>query len=187
MIDTLWMALRLAVAVVLLVAAIPKLRDLPGFAGDLGRYRLVPGPVLRPAAGLVVLAELLAAGLLVAGSPAGFWLAGGLFALFAAAITSALARRLAIPCGCFGGGDVVSRTALARVALLLGASVTGVALGLTGPAPFVSGWDLSMAATLAAGGLVLGRLCLLLPDLRAAMGTPSSTPTRDGASPGGAR
>lgn len=186
MIDALWLALRLAVGAVLLLAALPKIGDITRFAEDLGRYRLLPRQADQPVVWAVVLAELLAAGLLLAGASAGFWLAAILFSGFVVAIGSALVRRLVIPCGCFGGDDVVSVTALVRVALLLGACVAGIALGSTGPARLVSGWDLPMAVTLAVGGLMLGRLLLLLPDVRSAMGFASSAPVGGTAPPEGA-
>ncbi len=170
MIDVLWMALRLALAAVLLISALGKLRDPARFAGDIGRYRLLPATAVVPAVGLLIAAESAAVGLLVIGSPAGFWLASALFVVFGVAVGSALGRRLAIPCGCFGGDDVVSLVAVVRVALLLLVALAGAGTGLTDPDRWLGGWDLSMAATLATGGLILGRLILLVPDARAALG-----------------
>lgn len=177
MIDVLWLALRLVVAAVLMVSAIGKRRDLSGFADAIGRYRLLPGSVVAPVAYLLTAAEILIAALLVLGVAAAFWLAAGLFLLFGTAIGSALGRRLAIPCGCFGGDDVVSRIALVRVGLLVAASAAGVSVGFSGPARLVGGWDLPMAATIAVGGLILGRLVLLVPDARAALGREAATPS----------
>ena len=175
MIDVLWLALRLAVAAVLVVSAVGKVRDLSGFAEAIGRYRLLPNPLVVPAAWLLTAVEIVAIALLLAGLVTGFWLAMGLFLLFAVAIGSTLERRLTIPCGCFGGDDVISPVALVRVGLLMAASVAGGIVELAGPASLAHGWDLPMAATLAVGGLILGRLVLLVPDIRAALG-PGSTP-----------
>ena len=170
MTDVLWLALRLAVGGVLVVTAISKLRAPAEFADTLGRYRLLPRRLVGPVAGLVTVGEILAAGLLAAGSVVGFWLAAGLFAGFEVAVGSALFRRLAIPCGCFGGDDPVSRLALARLGLLLGACLGGLATAHADPDRLVSGWAVPMAATIALGGLMLGRLALLVPDVRAALG-----------------
>ena len=177
MTDVLWLALRLAVAAILVVSAVGKVRDLSGFAEAIGRYRLLPTSLVMPSAVLLTAVEVLTSVLLLAGLPAGFWLATGLFLLFAVAVGSALRRRLAIPCGCFGGDDVISPVALVRVGLLLAASVAGSSIGLLGPARLVDGWDLPMAATLAVGGLILGRLVLLVPDVRAALGIEPAAPS----------
>ena len=170
MTDVLWLALRLALALVLVSSAGGKVRDLPDFAEAIGRYRLLPTSVSVPVAWLLTTAEAVTAALLLAGLTAGFWLATGLLLLFAVAIGSALRRRLVIPCGCFGGDDAISPNALLRVGLLMAASVAGILVGFAGPARLAGGWDLPMAATLAAGGLILGRLALLAPDVRAALG-----------------
>ena len=176
MIDALWMALRLAMAAVLLVSALGKLRDPVRFAGDIGRYRLLPAVAVVPAAWILIAAESVAVGFLVVGSPAGFWLASALFVVFGIAVRSALGRRLAIPCGCFGGDDVVSPTAVVRVALLLLVALAGSGVGGTDPDRWLGGWDLPMAVTLAAGGLILGRLVLLIPDVRTALGLVGTVP-----------
>lgn len=170
MTDVLWLALRLAVAAVLIVSAAGKLRDLTGFAEAIGRYRLLPPGLVVPVAWSLTVAEIMSAGLLLAGLAGGFWLSSGLFLLFGGAVGSALARRLAIPCGCFGGDDMISPIALVRVGLLLMASVVGLILGFSQPARLVGGWDLPMAVTIAIGGMALGRLVLLIPDVRAALG-----------------
>ena len=175
MIDVLWLALRLAIGGVLVVSAFGKVRSMARFADDLGRYGLLPPAAVVPAAWLVAGAEAIAAALVLAGSVAGFWLAVGLFAVFAVAVGSALGRHLAIPCGCFGGDDPVSGVALVRLALLLGGCLGGLALALGEPARLVSGWALPMAVTVALGGLMLGRLALLVPEVRAALGRTSGT------------
>lgn len=175
MTDALWMALRLALAAILIVSAVGKLSDLVGFAEAIGRYRFLPTSLRVPAAWSLMTMEALTAALLLVGQRTGFWLAMGLFLLFAIAIGSALRRRLAIPCGCFGGDDLISPIALLRVGLLMAASVAGILVGFADPARLAGGWDLPMAATLAAGGLILGRLALLVPDVLAALGIGSAT------------
>ncbi len=176
MTDVLWLALRLIVAAVLVVSAVGKLRDLAGLAESIGRYRLLPSRMVVPVAWTLTAAELITTGFLLAGLAAGFWLSSGLFLLFGGAVGSALARRLAIPCGCFGGDDMISPIALVRVGLLFVASVVGLILGFSQPARLVGGWDLPMAVTIAIGGMVLGRLVLLIPDVRTALGVgPAAT------------
>ncbi|HEV2527382.1 MAG TPA: MauE/DoxX family redox-associated membrane protein [Thermomicrobiales bacterium] len=163
-------ALRLALAVVLAASAVSKLRGPSRFVRDVGRYRLLPGPVVVPAAGIVIIAEVVAAALLVVGHPAGPIVALVLTLVFAAAVGSALARGLAIPCGCFGGDETVSRRALVRVGLLGGTALLAVLLGPGVADRWVDGMDLVWVATAATGLLIAGRLVLLVPDVLAAMG-----------------
>lgn len=176
MIESLWLAIRLAVAAILLVSAAAKLRAPRRFAEEVAGYRLVPAALTRPTAGAVLLLEGTAAVAVLAGVAAGVWLAAALFAAFAVAIGSALSRGLAVPCGCFGDDAPVSRLALARTGMLLAAALAGTGLSLTGPAAWPGLPDAVVALTLAGGGLMLGRLALLVPDWRAALGWPAGAP-----------
>ncbi len=170
MIPALLLTIQLALATVLAGSAVVKLRSPGRFARDLGRYRLLPAALVRPAAGLVIAAEVVAAGMLVAGYAPGAWLALALALVFAGAVGSALARNLVIPCGCFGGDETVSDRALIRVGLLGAAAIAAIVLGLFGVTDPIRGMDLLWVATAAAGLLIAGRLILLVPDVRAAMG-----------------
>lgn len=150
----------LAVAAVLLVAALGKLRDVRGFAASVAGYRLLPGRLSRPVAVAVIVAEVAAAGLLLApsllppdalgsdalgqdalGSDAlgpdlrrwGAVVAGLLFAAFLTAMASVLRRGMSVDCGCFGGRDLIGPGTLARTGLLLALAVTA---GLAGTVPF---------------------------------------------------
>lgn len=140
----------LAVAAVLLVAALGKLRDVRGFAASVAGYRLLPGRLSRPVAVAVIVAEVAAAGLLLApsllppdalgpdalGSDLRRWgavVAGLLFAAFLTAMVSVLRRGMSVDCGCFGGRDLVGPGTLARTGLLLALAVTA---GLAGTVPF---------------------------------------------------
>ncbi|MFI7642453.1 MauE/DoxX family redox-associated membrane protein [Nonomuraea sp. NPDC049400] len=125
----------LAVAAMLLVAALGKLRDVRGFAGSVAGYRLLPGRLAGPAAVAVLAAELVAAGLLLApgGQRWGAVVAAALFAAFLAAMASVLRRGMAVDCGCFGGRDLVGAGTLLRTGLLLVLAVTAT---LTGPVAF---------------------------------------------------
>lgn len=125
----------LAVTAVLLVAALVKLRDVPGFARSVAGYQVLPGSLARPAAVGVLVAELAAGGLLLApgGRRWGAVVAAILFAAFLAAMASVMRRRMAVDCGCFGGRDLVGAGTLLRTGLLL---VLAVTAALTGPVAF---------------------------------------------------
>ena len=102
---------RLLLGGVFIYASLPKLADPSGFAVDVGRYRLLPLPLVNLVALVLPWVELLAGGLLLSG-----WLSrsSGLLlalvsAVFFVAVASAMARGLDIECGCFqvgGGGKV---------------------------------------------------------------------------------
>src|SRR5437773_10180306 len=94
--------LRPALALLFLVAAGHKLRDLGRFRATLAEYRLVPAGLVPLAAALVVGAEAAAAGaLLVPGArAAGLLSAASLLVVYGAAVAINLARgRRDIDCG----------------------------------------------------------------------------------------
>ena len=96
--------LRVGLAAVYMIAAVPKIIDPWDFARAIRNFRIVPLdavptlavalPPLEALAGLAVLTGVMARGGLV-------WLAG-LSLAFAAGIVSAMIRGLDIDCGCFG-------------------------------------------------------------------------------------
>jgi uncharacterized membrane protein YphA (DoxX/SURF4 family) len=96
---------RLAVAAVLIVAAIAKLRDPQAFAQDIANYRMLPASVVPAAAAALPGIELV----LGAALALGIWTRGagvastGLLVVFTFAIGAALVRGIDIDCGCFGG------------------------------------------------------------------------------------
>jgi hypothetical protein len=97
------------VALILLLAALDKLRDLDLFAAVIEQYRLVPRTTVHGMALVVPLAEILAAVLLLwpAARAAGALLACVLLLTFAGAIAVNLLRgRYDIDCGCGGLGSV---------------------------------------------------------------------------------
>lgn len=99
----LWL-LRLGLAGVYIVAAIPKLLDPWTFARAIHNFRILPLEVIPSVALWLPPLEALAAiavvtGLLYRGGLV--WLTG-LSLAFAAGIVSAIARKLDIDCGCFG-------------------------------------------------------------------------------------
>jgi len=97
-------ALRLAGALIWIVAGASKLPDLPGFADQVQGYEVLPSFLVPPAAFILPFLEILlglylAAGLFVRASA----LAGTvLFVIFLAAQIQALIRGLKLDCGCFG-------------------------------------------------------------------------------------
>ncbi|MFI7150725.1 TlpA family protein disulfide reductase [Nonomuraea sp. NPDC050022] len=124
-----------ALIAVLLYAAVSKARDLAGFAADIAGYRLIPRRLTVVAAVAVVMAELAAAGLLIA-PPTRRWgalLAAALFAVFLAAMASVLWRGLSVGCGCFGDHGLVGTATMTRTGLL---AVLAVMAAVAGPSPF---------------------------------------------------
>ena len=124
--------LRVALGVLFLVAAWPKLVDPPGFAESVAHYRILPEPLERLAALVLPPLELviglcLIIGVLDAGAST---LALVLLAVFTAAIGVAVARGLDISCGCFdtkGGTKVGALKILENTAYL--AAALAVAFG----------------------------------------------------------
>lgn len=96
-------ALRLFVGAVLIYASHDKLDNPQAFADAIGNYRILPVSLLNVTAIVIPWVELftgLALILGLAASGAGL-VASGLFAVFTAALISAIARGLDIECGCF--------------------------------------------------------------------------------------
>ncbi|MEV4576542.1 MauE/DoxX family redox-associated membrane protein [Nonomuraea jabiensis] len=146
----------LAVTAVLLIAALGKLRDVPGFARSVAGYQVLPPGLAGPAAVGLLVAELVAAGLLLApgGRRWGALVAAVLFTTFLAAMASVMRRRMAVDCGCFGGHDPVGAGTLLRTGLLLVLAVTAF---LTGPVAFAP-LQLPVAAVLLGLAFLPGRL-----------------------------
>src|SRR5262245_56303290 len=107
-------AIWAALAVVLLGAACLKAADRNGTAvGDAGYG--VPGALAAPAWAALVIAEAALAAGIAAGSARAAYAAAGLLCLFLIAQAAALAQGGAgAPCGCFGAGGRLSRTAAGR-------------------------------------------------------------------------
>jgi hypothetical protein len=132
----------LVLAAVLAVSGAIKLRHPWVFAGQVENYRILPRPLVRPAAIALALAEAGGAVLLaVPGTRlAGLVLATTLTGGFLAAMALALARGQRIPCACFGGtGELamVGLPSLLRTALL--AAIAVVSLAARGAAPPTAG------------------------------------------------
>ncbi|GAA4615245.1 MauE/DoxX family redox-associated membrane protein [Saccharopolyspora hordei] len=139
-------AAALAVAGVLAVAALGKLRDLDRFAEAVAGYQVLPSGWVPAAARAVAGAELVSAVLLVP-PPVRLWgavLAVVLFSAFLTGMGVVLRRGTRVACGCFGAQEEVGTGSLTRTALLL---VLAVVAGFGAGTPFEPG-QLLVAALL---------------------------------------
>ncbi len=154
---------RTAAALLLLVAAVAKLRvrgELPELVGAYG----VPGPLRRPAAAALVVLELALVGLLLAGIRGAAIGAFALGVVFIVAVAAARARGFRrIRCGCFGSRERATWLVLVRAAGF--ASVAGLAAfggGLDIGRPSGEALLLAAVATLAVAVIALALLVLAL-------------------------
>lgn len=150
------LACRVLGALVFATAVAGKLRHRHELAGVVANYRLLPQPLVAPAAWMVVALESLAALSLASGVRlvAGAALAIGLLCLFALAMGVNLARgRREIDCGCFQSG-LRQRLSVGLIVrnLLLAALMTGL-FGATGPVSGSLQWVDGLGAGLAAYAL----------------------------------
>jgi len=98
------LAVRIALGLVFIAAAVPKIGDPPGFAKAIWAYQLVPGPALNPMALVLPWLEFLCGLALCLGvwpRAAATWVALLLLA-FGLALAINLARHHPVDCGCFG-------------------------------------------------------------------------------------
>lgn len=169
--PTLAWTLRLSLALLLATAAWQKLRAPATFAAAIGAYHLAPSWAAAPLAAVLLLAEIVTAGLLVMPSlpPYGALLAATLLALYAAAMAINLGRgRRDLDCGCGGPG---MRRPVSGALVLRNLVLAGAALPLLLPvADRGLGWiDAStvLAATASAAALwtAVGRLAANGPAL----------------------
>lgn len=121
-----WLTERTGIALGLLfvAAALPKVVDPPGFAHMVYNYRILPGSLVNASALVLPWFELLAGVALCLGiwrRTAAAWI-GALLLVFVAAISFNLARGNAIDCGCFdakeSGKSVEERLADMRGVIL---------------------------------------------------------------------
>jgi len=124
-------AARLVVAGVFVIAAVPKIDELVGFAADIRNYQVFPEWSLHGIAAIVPMLELAGALALLGGRErlvrAGALLLGVLTVAFIGLIASVIVRGIDLECGCFGkqaAADAVGWPTLVRdVALLAGIAV----------------------------------------------------------------
>jgi len=123
-------ALRAGLALLFLVAALHKTRDLGSFHATLANYRLLPPRATGAAALVVVGGELLAAATLLLAPALGAVAAAMLLAAYTGAIAVNLARgRRDIDCGCAGPArrQPIRPWLLVRNAVLIGAALACLA------------------------------------------------------------
>lgn len=139
-------------ALVLLVAAVHKVREPRRFAAVVDAYRVVPRRAARVAAALVPAIEITAALLLLAGTPAGATAAVALFGAYGIAIGVNLARgRRDLDCGCSGPG---ARQPIAPWMLARNAVLIACAAALLGPQR-PRAWTMTDGVTATAATLAL--------------------------------
>ena len=170
------LTVRAALALLFVVAALHKLRDLRTFQGTFADYRLLPDALSPAAARVVPLAELLVAALLVAPSTGAMGKVGaaGLLIVYAAAVGVNLLRgRRHIDCGCAGPAARrrISGWLVARNAVLALVALAGLLPVVPRPLVWVDALTVAAAtATLAALYAAADRLLALAPDLAALRG-----------------
>ena len=104
-----WLTIRVQIAlgVIFIVAALPKVSDPPSFAHMIYNYRILPGGLINLASLVMPWVEILAGLLLVLGiwtRPARHVITG-LLLVFMIAIGFNLMRGNAVDCGCFNVAD----------------------------------------------------------------------------------
>lgn len=122
-------ACRAVLGLAFAVSFAAKARSPTQFAQTISSFRLLPKPLVKYAAVLLVSGEAGVVLLMVLGNqflPAGFGLSVLLLTVFTLAILSALARNLRISCNCFGPANKpISRLDVARDVGLLGCALIG--------------------------------------------------------------
>lgn len=96
---------RWGVGLFFLVAAVPKLFDIPGFAAVIGAYGMLPKPLLVPVAVILPLVEIVLALGLMRNRLHGKIGIALLLLFFIAVLSYAIHLGLDIDCGCFGPDD----------------------------------------------------------------------------------
>jgi hypothetical protein len=150
-------AFALVTALVLVAAALQKLRDWPSFRAVVADYRLLPDALVVPGALAVAAAELLA-GVALAVEPLrvpGAWLGSAVIGASTAAVAVNMLRgRTHIDCGCGGieGRQPLSWALVVRNLVLVAGLVAGTAVTAPLPAGALA-YSTLAAATLA--GLAL--------------------------------
>jgi hypothetical protein len=160
--DAVEFGLRAFFALVFAVSAGSKLRAPQGFRLGIEGYG-VPSNVSRIAAPSVIVAEIVAVGLLL--QPwlppfAGMAWCLCLLSMFAVAQGVAMAKHRQVDCNCFGAGEAVSVWTIARTAFLWGAAGVGTVVALVRPYPtFVP--DAAVGSALALGVVLLAATATL--------------------------
>ncbi|MFD8013395.1 MauE/DoxX family redox-associated membrane protein [Streptomyces sp. NPDC058955] len=162
MTDSLILAVRCVVAVVLAASALGKARAPGDFRATVRDMRVVPA---RLTGAVAVAVPVLEAGLAAAvWVPAlttwAFAVSFGLIAAFTAALVSVLRRKIDTSCSCFGASRTrVGPAHLVRNAVLLGATAAGflAALAAGGPGSVPAAGSLDLGGVLVS---LLGAVCV---------------------------
>ncbi|MEV4253104.1 MauE/DoxX family redox-associated membrane protein [Spirillospora sp. NPDC049652] len=169
------LACRLALAAVMTLAAVGKLRSPGNFAASLKDFDFIPSGLRRPLAFGVPAAELLITLLLAvpATVTAGF-LAAALFCLGLTAVpTIVVARGTSVKCACFGASEVqMSGWHIARNAVLLAAAVLGSVVALS-VGDGVPGEPAGIVLAVVSAGL-LTTLTVFVDDIAALFRSPAA-------------
>ena len=100
-----WLTIRVQIAlgVIFIVAALPKITDPPSFAHMIYNYRILPAGLINVSAIVMPWVEVLAGLALVLGvwKRAARWIIALMLVVFIVAISINLGRGNAIDCGCF--------------------------------------------------------------------------------------
>jgi Methylamine utilisation protein MauE len=157
------LALRAALSLLLVAAAIHKVRDLRTFRATLAEYRLLPAPTVNVGAAGIAAAELaLAVGLHIAPREALVGTAA-LLVVYAGAIAINLARgRRDLDCGCGGARRTISGELVARNMTLAALAVAG----LLPPSPRAITWldAITVAAVTAFAAAVYATVDRMIAD-----------------------
>lgn len=178
---------QLALGVVFLLAAAPKLRAPGEFVQAVRGYELLPAAMARPVAYALIGVEAALAVALITGRAVGVALPVAIASVlvFMVGVGVNLRRGRRVRCGCFGGaGEVLSGRTMARLAILLVGATVLLVLHAAGSD---SVWTVGLLvasggahlAGLAACWLVLGLWLLQLPELASLVrGSRASRPIR---------
>jgi len=120
---------RMVVGVVFAVSALGKTRNPPAFERAITNFHIVPAPLVKMAAYLLLCAEFMVFGLMLLGGRflwVGFLFAVLLLLAFSAALLSVLVRGIKTSCNCFGPAEKpVTGSDLLRNVGFIGWAVVG--------------------------------------------------------------
>ncbi len=129
------LVLRVLLGLLLIVTGALKVGHAPDLAAAIAGFRLLPGAIVAPMAVILPYLEIVLGAYLVVGlfTRVAAWAACAQFAIYAAAIASAVLRHIPANCGCFGPHDqatadwphVAFDLALALVAAVVAARAPG--------------------------------------------------------------
>ena len=167
-VEYLSLACRCAIAIIFVTSAASKLTgpgSFPAFVRAVRRMKVVPWPLIKATAIIVVSTEILIALLLIIPLSitglVGFAIALGLLTAFTYGIIGTVRRKDQTPCRCFGKSSVpLGPRHIIRNVCFMAMSALGF-IGLLFPADF----DIPMAIVASIAGLVVGGLGTMVDDI----------------------